>query len=79
MSFHIEGQSKFQNLIIKKEGGAAVWSPHPLMAVECPKDMIYQIGGWLTQGVGASYELGHNHRTLTRWLLSIVEAPNLET
>ena len=42
-------------------------------------DVTDQIGGWLTQGVGASYELGHNHRTLTRWLISIVEAPNLET
>ena len=36
-----------------------------LRAVECPSDVIDQIGGWLTQGVGASYGLGHNHRTLT--------------
>ena len=50
-----------------------------LKAVECSSDVTDQIGGWLTQGVGASYELGHNHRTLTRWLISIVEAPNLET
>ena len=50
-----------------------------LRAVACPSDIIDQIGGWLTQGVGASYGLGHNHRTLTRWLISIVEAPNLET
>ena len=49
-----------------------------LKAVECSSDVTDQIGGWLTQGVGASYELGHNHRTLTRWLISIVEAPNLE-
>ncbi|MDA8821630.1 site-specific integrase [Planktomarina temperata] len=50
-----------------------------LRAVECPSDVIDQIGGWLTQGVGASYGLGHNHGTLTRWLVSIVEAPNLAT
>jgi len=49
-----------------------------LRAVECPSDIIDQIGGWLTQGVGASYGLGHNHGTLTRWLVAIVEAPNLE-
>ncbi|MDP4066401.1 hypothetical protein IMCC1933_29910 [Rhodobacteraceae bacterium IMCC1933] len=50
-----------------------------LRAVECPSEVIDQIGGWLTQGVGASYGLGHNHGTLTRWLVAIVEAPNLET
>ena len=49
-----------------------------LRAVECPSDVIDQIGGWLTQGVGAAYGLGHNHGTLTRWLVAIVEAPNLE-
>jgi integrase len=49
-----------------------------LRAVECPSDVTDQIGGWLTQGVGASYGLGHNHGTLTRWLVAIVEAPNLE-
>ena len=49
-----------------------------LRAVECPSDVIDQIGGWLTQGVGASYGLGHNHRTLSGWLVAIVEAPNLE-
>ena len=50
-----------------------------LRAVECPSDVIDQIGGWLTQGVGASYGLGHNHGTLTRWLVAIVEVPNLES
>mgnify|MGYP001560448749 FL=1 len=49
-----------------------------LRAVECPSDVINQIGGWLTQGVGASYGLGHNHRTLTRWLVDIVKDPNLK-
>jgi integrase len=30
-----------------------------LRAVECPSDVIDQIGGWLTQGVGNSYGLGY--------------------
>jgi integrase len=50
-----------------------------LRAVECPSDVIDQIGGWLTQGVGASYGLGHNHGPLARWLVAIVEVPNLES
>jgi integrase len=46
-----------------------------LRAVECPSDVIDQIGGWLTVGVGASYGEGHNHQALTRWIVAIVEAP----
>ena len=69
MSFHIEGQSKFQNLIIKKEGGAAVWSPHPLMAVECPKDMIYQIGGWSSIDTSESYDVhGFHLEVVTKYI-----------
>ena len=30
-----------------------------LRAVECPRDVIDQIGGWLTQGVGNSYGEGY--------------------
>ena len=30
-----------------------------LRAVECPSDIIDQIGGWLTQGVGNSYGEGY--------------------
>ena len=30
-----------------------------LRSVECPSDIIDQIGGWLTQVVGNSYGLGH--------------------
>ena len=30
-----------------------------LRAVECPSDVIDQIGGWLTQGVGNSYGEGY--------------------
>ena len=30
-----------------------------LRAVECPSDVIDQIGGWLTHRVGKSYGLGY--------------------
>ena len=31
-----------------------------LRAVNCPADMIDQIGGWRTAGVGQSYGEGHS-------------------
>ena len=31
-----------------------------LKAVQCPSDMIDQIGGWTTAGVGQSYGEGYN-------------------
>ena len=49
-----------------------------LRAVEFSSDVISQIGGWLTQGVGSAYGLEHNYRSLTGWPVAIVEAPNLE-
>jgi integrase len=39
-----------------------------LRAVECPSDIIDQIGGWLTQGVGASYGQGYNLAVMQKWL-----------
>ena len=39
-----------------------------LRAVECPSEVIDQIGGWLTQGVGASYGEGHQVRILFNYL-----------
>ena len=39
-----------------------------LRAVECPSDVIDQIGGWLTQGVGASYGEGYSVRVLQKWM-----------
>ena len=33
-----------------------------LRAVECPSDVIDQIGGWLTHGVGNSYGNGYDYR-----------------
>ena len=40
-----------------------------LRAVECPSDIIDQIGGWLTQGVGASYGEGYSVGVLRKWLM----------
>ena len=39
-----------------------------LRAVECPADIIDQIGGWLTQGIGASYGEGYSVETLQKWM-----------
>ena len=41
-----------------------------LRAVECPSDVIDQIGGWLTVGVGASYGEGHQATNITKWLVN---------
>jgi integrase len=40
-----------------------------LRAVECSSDIIDQIGGWLTQGVGASYGEGYSLEVMQKWLL----------
>lgn len=39
-----------------------------LRAVECPADIVDQIGGWQTDGVGQSYGSGYPVRVLRRWL-----------
>ena len=39
-----------------------------LRAVECPSDVIDQIGGWLTQGVGNSYGEGYTIEVKMNWL-----------
>ncbi len=48
-----------------------------LRTVECPSDVIDQIGGWLAQGVGASYSLRHNQKVLSNWLFEITNMPVL--
>ncbi len=40
-----------------------------LRAVECPSDVIDQIGGWRTQGVGARYGRGYPLEVLERWMV----------
>ena len=42
-----------------------------MMAVECPANIIDQIGGWSRKGVGESYGLGYQVEQLHRWMGSI--------
>jgi integrase len=42
-----------------------------LRAVECPSEIIDQIGGWLTYGVGNSYGKGYPEALLFKWLCRI--------
>ena len=44
-----------------------------LRKVETPADIIDQIGGWTTSGVGHSYGLGYPLPVLLRWMLQITE------
>ena len=37
-----------------------------LRAVECPSEIIDQIGGWLTQGVGSGYGKGYPVKVLAK-------------
>ena len=41
-------------------------------AVECPADVIDQIGGWSRKGVGESYGRGYQVEQLHRWLARAV-------
>jgi len=39
-----------------------------LRSVECPSDIVDQIGGWATQGVGQGYGSGYPIEVLQRWM-----------
>ena len=43
-----------------------------LRTVECPSDIIDQIGGWLTLGVGNSYGNGYSNEILHKYLGEII-------
>jgi integrase len=43
-----------------------------LRAVECPADIIDQIGGWSRKGVGESYGRGYQVEQLWRWMAKAV-------
>ena len=43
-------------------------------AIECPAEIIDQIGGWSTPGVGSNYGKGYTLEVLNRWLARIREA-----
>jgi integrase len=42
-----------------------------LRAVECPADIVDQIGGWQTEGVGHGYGYGYPNDVLCKWLAAI--------
>ena len=42
-----------------------------LRAIECPSDVIDQIGGWLTQGVGNAYDEGYPTNILVKQLARV--------
>ncbi|WP_407497037.1 DUF6538 domain-containing protein, partial [Pseudooceanicola sp. MF1-13] len=42
-----------------------------LRAVECPADIVDQIGGWQTDGVGHSYGSGYPIAVLRKWLKAV--------
>ena len=39
-----------------------------LRAVQCPSDIIDQIGGWQTAGIGQGYGKGHSLSVMHRWM-----------
>jgi integrase len=43
-----------------------------LRAVECPSDIVDQIGGWQTEGVGHGYGQGYPMEVLSRWMKRLV-------
>jgi integrase len=49
-----------------------------LRAVECPSEVIDQIGGWLTHGVGNSYGKGYDYRILNKWMKSLIRTGRLQ-
>ena len=42
-----------------------------LRAVNCPSDMIDQIGGWSSGKIGEGYGDGYSIEMIVRWLLQI--------
>ncbi len=42
-----------------------------LKAIECPADIIDQIGGWSTAGVGSDYGNGYKLEVLGSWMQRI--------
>ena len=39
-----------------------------LRAVECPSDVIDQMGGWATEGVGQGYGEGYSIEVCLKWV-----------
>ena len=47
-----------------------------LPAVECPSDIIDQIGGWSSSTVGSSYGKGYELPVLAKWMKMMEEQSN---
>ena len=45
-----------------------------LRDVQCPSDMIDQIGGWSTAGVGQAYGEGHKIDAMAKWMKMMVQS-----
>ena len=43
-----------------------------LRAVECPSDLIDQIGGWVRGSVGEGYGLGYNLMIKYKWFGKLI-------
>ena len=43
-----------------------------LRAVECPSDLIDQIGGWTRGSVGEGYGKGYSLKVMLRWLNKVI-------
>lgn len=43
-----------------------------LRSVECPADIVDEIGGWTTSGVGQKYGTGYNLEIKHKWMKKIV-------
>jgi len=39
-----------------------------LRAVNCPTEMIDQLGGWSRETIGQGYGEGYSHRVLEKWM-----------
>jgi len=44
-----------------------------LRAVECPSDVIDQIGGWATEGVGQGYGEGYELKVCAKWMRLVAQ------
>ena len=44
-----------------------------LRAVECPSDVIDQIGGWATEGVGQGYGEGYSLKVCEKWMSLVAQ------
>ena len=45
-----------------------------LREAQCPSDMIDQIGGWATAGVGQGYGEGYKTNAIAKWMKTIVQS-----